>query len=345
MKLCGWDVRIPKECPVEYSDALWSWHRWEQRERGKNRETGEAVTSMEFVPHIGTRAEFMREYRREFERWMPHVHDDNELKFMLKLQEEEMTSPEQRASPTMSNTRADFGAAIEIQRLFSATCAFPERINLACLVMSYLPEEVLDFKSNRRKGKCAHPEEASSNAIIEPVASACTPQSAPSIVASASTPAVVAPVVSPAATVGLNRFAPDDRHFTSLRPARAGVRRFKFKTDSFTGIFSTSLKPSALIYNKMREDLEHIVKYGTSLHGEVFIGGLRVRRADGKPHSEPLPEGFISQKVEGSPQVSWTLRDAREGEIEATFPELEVNFVVSDGSLSQVKISKLHTFA
>ena len=74
------------------------------------------------------------------------------------------------------------------------------------------------------------------------------------------------------------------------------------------------------------------------LHGEVFIGGLRVRRADGKPHSEPLPEGFISQKVEGSPQVSWTLRDAREGETEATFPELEVNFFVSDGSMSQVKL-------
>ena len=157
MKQCGWDVRITKECPVEYSDAPWSWHRWEQRERGKNRDTGEAITCMEFVPHIGTRAEFMREYRREFELWMPHVHDDNELKFMLKLQEEEMTSPEQRASPTMSNTRADFGAAIEIQRLFSATCAFPERINLACLVMSYLPEEVLDFNHVGEKGSVLIP--------------------------------------------------------------------------------------------------------------------------------------------------------------------------------------------
>jgi hypothetical protein len=34
--------------------------------------------------------------------------------FMLKLQEEKMKSPEQRASPTLSITRADFGAAIEI---------------------------------------------------------------------------------------------------------------------------------------------------------------------------------------------------------------------------------------
>ena len=91
---------------------------------------------------------------------------------------------------------------------------------------------------------------------------------------------------------------------------------------------------SALICNKMREDLEKIVKYDTSLHGEVFIGGLRVHRADGKPHLEPLPEGFISQKVEGSPQVSWT-RDALEGEIKAMFLKLEVNFVVSDGAMSQ----------
>ena len=36
------------------------------------------------------------------------------LMFMLKLQEEKMKSPEQRASLTMINTRADFGAAIEI---------------------------------------------------------------------------------------------------------------------------------------------------------------------------------------------------------------------------------------
>ena len=86
-----------------------------------------------------------------------------------------------------------------------------------------------------------------------------------------------------------------------------------------------------------------IVKYGTSLHGEVFIGGLFVRRADGKPHSEPLPEGVISQRVEGSPQVTWTC-DALEGEVEATFPELEVNFVVSDGAMSQVKICKSYTF-
>ena len=88
--------------------------------------------------------------------------------FMLKLQEEKMKSPELRASPTMSNTRADFGAAIEILRLFSATYAFPERRNLACLVMSYLPEEFLDFKSCRRKGKCAHPEEASRMRSLSP---------------------------------------------------------------------------------------------------------------------------------------------------------------------------------
>ena len=42
-------------------------------------------------------------------------------------------------------------------------------------------------------------------------------------------------------------------------------------------------------------------------------------------------------------QVSWTLRDAREGEIEATFPGLEVNYVVSDDSMSQVRISKPST--
>ena len=154
--------------------------------------------------------------------------------------------------------------------MFSATCAFPERINLACLVMSYLPEEVLDFKSCRRKGKCAHPEEASRMRSLSP-SHLCVPRSQLPPLLRPPLPAVVAPVVSPAIRHRRSQcLSPDDTHITSPRPAPVGERRFKFKADSFSGIFSTSLKPSALIYNKMREDLEHIVKYGTSLHGEVL---------------------------------------------------------------------------
>ena len=56
--VCGWRVRNER-CPVEWSNALMTWMRWEQRVRGKSRETGESVMCMEFVPHTATRAEFM----------------------------------------------------------------------------------------------------------------------------------------------------------------------------------------------------------------------------------------------------------------------------------------------
>ena len=78
---------------------------------------------MEWVPHLGMRAEFMKEFRDQFELWMPHVHRDRVLKFMLRLQAEHMTSPEQMEHPTIGNVRADFAAAIEIIRMFLATPA------------------------------------------------------------------------------------------------------------------------------------------------------------------------------------------------------------------------------
>ena len=142
-----------------------------------------------------------------------------------------------------------------------------------------------------------------SNAIIEPVASVCNPQSAPSIVAPASARPSCHP---PFATVGLNASRPMTYISLLLGPRLLLNVDSSLRPTRFLAYFRR-LKSSAHMYNNMREDLQHIVKYGTSLHGEVFIGGLRVRRADGKPHSEPLPEGFISQKVEGSPQVSSVL--------------------------------------
>ena len=120
-------------------------------------------------------------------------------------------------------------------------------------------------------------------------------------------PAVVRPSCHPPfATVGLNASRPMTYISLLLGPRLLVNVDSSLRPTRFLASFRR-LKSSAHMYNNMREDLQHIVKYGTSLHGEVFIGGLRVRRADGKPHSEPLPEGFISQKVEGSPQVSSVL--------------------------------------
>ncbi len=114
--------------------------RWEQRERGNNKETGEPSMCLEFVPHVGTRREFMEEFQAQYELWMPHVHRDRVRKFMCHKQVEYVSSPEQIANPTVAISKADCSTAVEVQRIFSATCAFPERFNVFCLVSAKRPE-------------------------------------------------------------------------------------------------------------------------------------------------------------------------------------------------------------
>jgi hypothetical protein len=54
---------------------------------------------------------------------------------------------------------------------------------------------------------------------------------------------------------------------------------------------------------------------------------------DGAPHVAPLPDGAIPRHTGGMSGESrrWTLRDAAPGEFRATFPELQVNVVITDG--------------
>ena len=130
-----------------------TWMRWEKRERSKDKETGEPVMCMEFVPHIGTREEFMEEFIAKFEEWMPHVYRDRNFKFMGKLQLERMASPEQMTTPTMMMSRADFASAVEILRVYSETCSFPERFNACCTVAVYRPRLELDYRVRRKWGK------------------------------------------------------------------------------------------------------------------------------------------------------------------------------------------------
>jgi hypothetical protein len=89
-----------------------------------------------------------------------------------------------------------------------------------------------------------------------------------------------------------------------------GVRRARFQTDSFAGAFSAKHNPFAHILSLMRKDLEHLVKFGTALHSEVFCTGVRLRRADGLPHATFLPHGAILRK-HGPLEAFWTLRNAR----------------------------------
>lgn len=112
-----------------------------------------------------------------------------------------------------------------------------------------------------------------------------------------------------------------------------------FECASFAGIFSSGVKPSASIYNEAREDLKSALKFGTSLHGEVFCNGLRLCRQDGAPHKEALPSGRIPLKEDGMADGGgrpWALRDAAPGEFVPTFPTNTVHVAISDGASSQV---------
>ena len=119
-----------------------------------------------------------------------------------------------------------------------------------------------------------------------------------------------------------------------------GVAGLSWRTDSFAGCFPSTIKPSTANYYLMREDYEHFLKFGTSWHGELFCGGVRVPRKDGIPHAAPLPVGTIPRQVGGvdSDGLVWTLRVAATGECPPTFPELAVKVVITDGCGCQVQI-------
>jgi urease gamma subunit len=70
-----------------------------------------------------------------------------------------------------------------------------------------------------------------------------------------------------------------------------------------------------------------VIKKASEMRGVLDYGSRRWATVKTSSHSDVSEWSLlinwlhISQKFEGSPQVSWTLRDALEGEIEATFPE------------------------
>lgn len=84
-RACGWAKKTSPSCMVEYSADIFWWKRWEPRETSKNRETGEAVMTMEFSPVSGTRKEFMAEYGAQLEFYMPHIHLVRLARVNLKL--------------------------------------------------------------------------------------------------------------------------------------------------------------------------------------------------------------------------------------------------------------------
>ena len=59
---CGFDRVFRQPCPMENNDEAMTWWRWEKRQRGVKKDSGEAFYSLEWVPHHGTRKEFWAEF-------------------------------------------------------------------------------------------------------------------------------------------------------------------------------------------------------------------------------------------------------------------------------------------
>ena len=79
------------------------------------------------------------------------------------------------------------------------------------------------------------------------------------------------------------------------------------------GMFKAGYKPDARSYNVQREDIEHFLKHGETLHGEWFFNRTRIPRKGGHLDAQgrlvPLPEGMAERALESpwAPQLTHTL--------------------------------------
>jgi len=126
------------------------------------------------------------------------------------------------------------------------------------------------------------------------------------------------------------------------------IQEPKQKCDVFFGMFGSNIKPTAEHYNMQREDMEHYLKYGTTLYGEWFLDGKRLPRKDGKSFLDdkgeqlnlpvgPLPDRAGNETMGGD---CWTLQDAPFESNEAAaraadFPGFEHHIERTDGSGGQ----------
>lgn len=124
---CGWH----QVCATENSDDRYQWHRWEKVEYKIDEETGQSSSHMEFIPHTATRAEFMKEFKGMFSKWLPHERLTL-LVYQSFKKQEELLSRVKYASKLV----CDYASQINVNRFFSSTCTHEAKINLCVLVLA-----------------------------------------------------------------------------------------------------------------------------------------------------------------------------------------------------------------
>lgn len=141
---CSWENVFGKDCPVEASSDKFTWYRWEPRHRSTNAE-GKKFYSDEWVPHEGTRAEFIKELRAAIkDSYLPHDWRHILIRHGIKLHES-------RKDSTTATEWSDYAAVLDLTREKSVTCGVPERINELVTVIGYKPyEETVEMPKSRR---------------------------------------------------------------------------------------------------------------------------------------------------------------------------------------------------
>ena len=141
---CGWEHIFGKDCPVEASSDKFTWRRWEPKLRSENAE-GKKFYSDEWVPHEGTRAEFLKELRASIkDSYLFHVWRHQLIRHAIKLHES-------RKDGKTATEWSDYAAVLDLERGKAVTCGVPERINELVTVMGYKPyEETVEVPKSRR---------------------------------------------------------------------------------------------------------------------------------------------------------------------------------------------------
>ena len=141
---CGWEHVFGKDCPVEASSDKFTWYRWEPKLRSENAE-GKKFYSDEWVPHEGTRAEFLKELRASIkDSYLFHVWRHQLIRHAIKLHVS-------RKDGKTATEWSDYAAVLDLTRDKAVTCGVPERINELVTVMGYKPyEETVEVPKSRR---------------------------------------------------------------------------------------------------------------------------------------------------------------------------------------------------
>lgn len=332
---CSFEALFRSGCPIDADGTKnFAWRAWEQRPRGKNRETGEISYSPEFVPRNGTRLQFWSEFKPSVATWLYHVWRDDFLKQSLRVFEDrksgryldacrkgvnEVASPHEQAAAAKklqqaqemfdmlqktATIQSDYAAQLEVVRSHTATCARTEKHNFLVTIVGYKSYKEAANPTIRRLRKPSQPSQrvSSTEVLVHRQQRNCARMQGSAKRRDAPSPARL-PVMQPQAQT----IAHD--------PDSGDV--YKQHVDYIFAFHEPSYKPNARSYNVVQEDVDHFLKYGTVLHGEWFINKARVPLREGS-HQMQLPDGL-------------TERD----KLPPEFPEMQRRHSLHDGCASQ----------